>query len=219
MGWCPNVGAMEARKAVQFDDLMVSVSGSAGESTRTTPGRWNKYRNRILLNSLILTLLAIGFFISDGKNRLDVFMMGIISGLVFSLFTGVIEWRRLNKAAARGFRRLQVTRKQILVNYLIIIGLIFIVIFIISYFAVKTGSTIREIYAFASGFILIVWTQYFEVVYWERKKKKTLVVEKASFYAVDAEAGGSRGEFVRKVKAGSGQYIPGKYAEGKRESE
>jgi hypothetical protein len=192
MGWCPNVGAMEARKAVQFDDLMVSVSGSAGESTRTTLGWWNKYRNRILLNSLILTLLAIGFFISEGKNRLDLFMIGIISGLVFSLFTGVTEWRRLNKAAAGGFGRLQVTRKQMLVNYLIIIGLIFIGSFIICYFAVKTGSSIKEIYAFLSGFILIVWTQYFEVVYWERKNKKTLIVEKASFYTVDTEAGGSK---------------------------
>jgi hypothetical protein len=189
MGWCPNAGVMEARKAVKFDELMVSVSGSAGEPTRTTPGWWNKYRNRILLNSLILTLLAIGFFISEGKNRLDLFMIGIISGLVFSLFTIVTEWRRLNKAAAGGFGRLQVTRKQMLVNYLIIIGLIFIGSFIISYFAVKTGSSIREIYAFLSGFILIVWTQYFEVVYWERKNKKTLIVEKASFYAVDAEAG------------------------------
>ncbi|MDD4521559.1 MAG: DUF1673 family protein, partial [Methanosarcina sp.] len=47
MGWCPNAGVMEARKAVQFDELMVSVSGSAGEPTRTTPGWWNKYRNRI----------------------------------------------------------------------------------------------------------------------------------------------------------------------------
>lgn len=192
MGWCPNVSAMEARKAVQFDDLMVSVSGSAGEPTCTTPGWWNKYRNRILLNSLILTLLAIGFFISEGKNRLDLFMIGIISGLVFSLFTGVIEWRRLNKAAAGGFGRLQRTRERMSVNYLIIIGLIFIGSFTISYFTVKTGSTIREIYAFASGFILIVWTQYFEVVYWERKNKKTLIVEKASFYAIDAEAGGSK---------------------------
>lgn len=191
MGWCPNIGAMESRKAVQFDDLMVSVSGSAGESTCTTPGWWNKYRNRILLNSLILTLLAIGFFIAEGKNRLDVFIIGIISGLVFSLFTWITEWRRLNKAAAGGVGRLQVVRKQMSVNSLIAIGFI-VGVFIFNYFAVKTGNPIREMYAFLSGFILFVWTQYFEVVYWERKNKKTLIVEKASFYAVDAEAGGSR---------------------------
>lgn len=191
MGWCPNLGAMEARKAMQFDDIVVNASDSDNELPQLTSGWLTKYRNRILLYSLILTLLAIWLFISEGINRLDVFMTGIISGLVLSLVTGVTEWRKLNKAAAGGFRRLQVTRKQTLVNYLIIIGLIVIVIFISSYFTVKTGRSIRDISAFSSGFILIVWTQFFEVVYWEWKNKKTLIVEKASFYAVDAKAGGA----------------------------
>lgn len=191
MGWCPNVGAMEARNAMQFDDIVVNASDSDNELPQLTSGWLTKYRNRILLYSLILTLLAIWLFISEGINRLDVFMTGIISGLVLSLVTGVTEWRKLNKAAAGGFRRLQVTRKQMLVNYLIIIGLIVIVIFISSYFTVKTGHNIRDISAFSSGFILIVWTQFFEVVYWEWKNKKTLIVEKASFYAVDAKAGGA----------------------------
>ncbi len=191
MGWCPNLGAMEARKAMQFDDIVVNASDSDNELPQLT-SRWlNKYRNRIILYSLILTLVAIWLFISEGINRLDVFMTGIISALMFSLVTGVTEWRKLNKAAAGGFRRLQVTKKQMLVNYLIIIGLIVIVIFISSYFAVKTGRNIRDIYAFTSGFILIVWTQFFEVVYWEWKNKKTLIIEKASFYAVDAKAGGA----------------------------
>jgi len=192
MGWCPNLGAMEARKAMQFDDIVVNASDSDNELPQLTSGWLTKYRNRILLYSLILTLVAIWLFISEGINRLDVFMTGIISGLVLSLVTGVTEWRKLNKAAAGGFRRLQVTRKQMLVNYLIIIGLIVIVIFISSYFTVKTGRSIRDISAFSSGFILIVWTQFFEVVYWEWKNKKTLIVEKASFYAVDAEVGGSK---------------------------
>jgi len=191
MGWCPNLGAMEARKAMQFDDIVVNASDSDNELPQLTSGWLTKYRNRILLYSLILTLLAIWLFISEGINRLDVFMTGIILGLVLSLVTGVTEWRKLNKAAAGGFRRLQVTRKQMLVNYLIIIGLIVIVIFISSYFTVKTGRSIRDISAFSSGFILIVWTQFFEVVYWEWKNKKTLIVEKASFYAVDAKAGGA----------------------------
>ncbi|MCD4767496.1 MAG: DUF1673 domain-containing protein [Methanosarcinales archaeon] len=185
------MGVMEARKAMQFDDIVVNASDSDNELPQLTSGWLTKYRNRILLYSLIFTLVAFSLFISEGINRLDVFMTGMISGLVLSLVTGVTEWRKLNKAAAGGFRRLQVTRKQMLVNYLIIIGLIVIVIFISSYFTVKTGRSIRDISAFSSGFILIVWTQFFEVVYWEWKNKKTLIVEKASFYAVDAKAGGA----------------------------
>jgi len=192
MRWCPNLGAMEARKAMQFDDIVVNASDSDNELPQLTSGWLTKYRNRILLYSLIFTLLAIWLFISEGINRLDVFMTGIILGLVLSLVTGVTEWRKLNKAAAGGFRRLQVTRKQTLFNYLVIIGLIVIVIFISSYLTVKTGRNIRDISAFISGFILIVWTQFFEVVYWEWKNKKTLIVEKASFYAVDVEVEGSK---------------------------
>jgi len=185
MGWCPNTSGIEIRRTVLFDDLMVSASDTDGELSHFASRWWNKYHNRILLYSSIFTLLAISFFISDGRNRLDIFMIGIISGLVFSLFFGVTEWRRLNKAAAGEFRRLQVTRRKMLVNYLVIIGFIFITIFIMTYFAVKTGSNIRDIHAFVLGFILIAWTQFFEVVYWEWKNKKILIVEKASFYAVD----------------------------------
>jgi len=31
MGWCPNMGAMEARKAMQFDDIVVNASDSDNE--------------------------------------------------------------------------------------------------------------------------------------------------------------------------------------------
>ncbi|CAG0992685.1 hypothetical protein METP2_02716 [Methanosarcinales archaeon] len=54
----------------------------------------------------------------------------------------------------------------------------------------KTDIRISSIYATLSGFILFVWTQYIEVVYWERKNRKMLILEKTSFYAVDT--GGSK---------------------------
>jgi len=51
MGWCPNANALTRRKAVQFDNLTVNAPGSGGELTRTTAGWWNKYRNRVLVQS------------------------------------------------------------------------------------------------------------------------------------------------------------------------
>jgi len=186
MGWCPNAGAIEARKTVQFDDMMVNAPGSGGELTLTSAGWWNKWRNRVLLNSFILTVLPIIWFNLGGKDNMNLFLSGLITGVFLSIGTGITEWRRLNKAAAGEYRRLQVTRKKKVINYLITFGLIAVVIFVIVFLVVKTGIRISGYYAFISGLFLFVWTQYLEVVYWERKNRKTLIVDKTSFYAVDA---------------------------------
>ena len=61
-----------------------------------------------------------------------------------------------------------------------------VVMYVIVFFLANTGIHISEFYAFFSGLILFAWTQYFEVIYWERKNRKILVVDKTSFYAVDA---------------------------------
>ncbi|MCX9083202.1 MAG: DUF1673 family protein, partial [Candidatus Methanoperedens sp.] len=185
MGWCPNASTIETRKSVQFDDMMVNAPDSGGELTLTTAGWWNKWRNRVLFNSFILTVLAITWFNLGGKDNMNLFLSGLITGVFFSIGTGITEWRRLNRAAA-GEYRLQFTRRKKVINYLIIVGLIAASIFVGVFLMVKTGIRISGYYAFLSGFVLFVWTQYLEVIYWERKNRKTLIVEKTSFYAVDA---------------------------------
>ncbi|MDL5501642.1 MAG: DUF1673 family protein, partial [Candidatus Methanoperedens sp.] len=86
MGWCPNVSTMEARRSVQFDDI--TAPGSGRELTHTTAGFWNKYHNRILLNAVVLTLLAMTYYISYGRYDPDNFLAGIIYGLIVSIFAG-----------------------------------------------------------------------------------------------------------------------------------
>jgi hypothetical protein len=185
MGWCPNASTIETRKSVQFDDMMVNAPDSGGELTLTTAGWWNKWRNRVLFNSFILTVLAITWFNLGGKDNMNLFLSGLITGVFFSIVTGITEWLRLNRAAA-GEYRLQFTRRKKVINYLIIVGLIAASIFVGVFLLVKTGIRISGYYAFLSGFVLFVWTQYLEVIYWERKNRKTLIVDKTSFYAVDA---------------------------------
>jgi hypothetical protein len=195
LGWCPNASTIEARKSVQFDDPMVNVPGSGGELTHATAGWWNKWRNRVLFNSFILTVLAITWlnkwFNSGGKDNMNLFLSGLITGVFFSIGTGITEWLRLNKAAA-GEYRLQFTRRKKVINYLIIVGLIAASIFVSVFLMMKTGIRISGYYAFFSGLSLFAWTQYLEVVYWERKNRKTLIVEKTSFYAIDVKAGSNK---------------------------
>jgi len=170
--------------------IVENAPDSGVELIHTNARWWNKWRNRVLLNSFFLTLLAITWFITwfhlGGKDNMNLFLSGLITGVFLSIGTGIAEWRRLNKAAAGEYRRLQVTRSKKVINYLIIVGLIAAVTFVIIFLLVKTGIRISGYYPFLSGLFLFAWTQYLVVVYWERKNRKTLIVDKTSFYAVDA---------------------------------
>ena len=189
MGWCPNADAIEVRKTVQFDDLAVNAPDAIGGQPLMTSGWWGKYRNRILLNCFIATLLAITFFNIGGRGKPDIFIIGIIAGMIFSIITWITEWRRFNKAAAWEYIQMSVTRRKKIMNYRILVGFIMVVMLVIGFFLSKTGIRISEIYAFLSGLYLFIWTQYLEVIYWERKNRKMLVVDKTSFYAVDIDSG------------------------------
>ena len=189
MGWCPNASMIEARKTVLFDDLAVNAPDGIGGLRHWTSGWWGKYRNRTLLNCFFATLLAITFFNIGGRDKPDIFIIGIIAGMIFSIITWITEWRRFNKAAAGEYIQMSVTRRKKIMNYRILVGFIMVVMLVIGFFLSKTGIRISEIYAFLSGLYLFIWTQYLEVIYWERKNRKMLVVDKTSFYAVDIDSG------------------------------
>ena len=149
-------------------------------------GIWiKKYRNRILLNCFFVTLVAIGFFYSHGMDKPDIFIIGIIAGMVFSIITWIIEWRRLDRVGEGKYIHMSVTRRKKIMNYLVVMGSIMVVMFVIGFTLANTGIRISGYYAFLSGFILFAWTQYVEVIYWERKNRKMLIADKTSFYAVD----------------------------------
>ena len=76
MGWCPNAGAIEARKSVQFDDMMINSPDGGGELTHTTSRWWNKYHNIILMQSLIMSGIAVYFFILWGGYDSDSWVFG-----------------------------------------------------------------------------------------------------------------------------------------------
>ncbi len=133
MGWCHNAGSLTIRKSVQFDNLTVNAPDSGGEFTHTKAGWWNKYRNRVLLNSFISTLLGINLLVLGGKENMNLFFAGLIVGVLFSIISGITEWQRLNKAAMGWYRKRQVTRRKHIINYLITCGLIAVVTFVTSF--------------------------------------------------------------------------------------
>ncbi len=168
MGWCPNAGAIKARKLVQFDDLMVNAPGSGGELTHTTAGWWNKYRNRILIQSTVVTLLALNWFISYGISKIDIFFAGLFIGTLGGVLTWASGLQLLDRIAGSETPIKTSTKHMIAVNILIILGIV-----TVYYFASVYG--LRTTLAFISGFAFTSWGGYLQIVYWEKKNRKTIV--------------------------------------------
>ncbi len=183
MGWCPNATAIVTKRSLQFDDLTLNAPDSSGELTCTSAGCWNKYRNRILLNSFIITVIT-GYFLW-GIYDSESFIRGLLFWLIVTPVTGIFEWYRLNKAATGEFKKVHVTRRNMFVNYLPILGFMIVGILVIDILATNNGIKFRNVSVIMLGFIVVSWVQYLEIIYWERRNRKTLIVEKTSFYAVD----------------------------------
>jgi len=177
MGWCPNASAIKTKQVLQFVDLPVNAPDRGGEITHVGAGWLNKYRNRLLLQLLVIMYLAVFTFYGYAIVNPDMFLIGVISGLFFHIFTGVNAWHNFNRAAGRGIARPQPTRKQIAIAFLVVISLIVFFVFVV---ANITGGM-----AFVSGTMVFVWIEFLEVLYWEHKNGKTLIMDKRFFFAVD----------------------------------
>ncbi len=124
----------------------------------------------------MLMHLAVFIFYAYGKVNPNMYLTGIISGLFFHLFIGANDWHRFNRTG-RGIAQPKTTRKQIAITFLVIISLIVFIVFLVTNI---TGGM-----AFISGTMVFGWIKFLEVLYWEQKNGKTLIMNKAYFYAVD----------------------------------
>ena len=94
--------------------------------------------------------------------------------------TGTFEWHRLNKAATGELKKVHVKRRNIFDNYLPIF--VFMIVGILAIWILTANNNIkfRNVYAIILGFIVVSWAQYFEIIYWEQKYKKILIIEKTT---------------------------------------
>jgi hypothetical protein len=168
MGWCPNAGAIEARKSIQFDNVIVNAPDSSGELTHTTARWWNKYRNRTLIGCIGTTLLAVNWFISYRINNTDIFLAGLFIGALGDVLTWTQGLQSLDKIAGSETPIKTSTKKMIAIYLLIILGIV-----TVGYFASVYG--LRTTLAFIFGFAFASWGGYLQIVYWEKKNRKTIV--------------------------------------------
>ncbi len=167
LGWCPNASTIETRKSIQFDDIMVNEPDS-GELTHIPAGWWNKYRNRILIVGIIVTYLAIDMFVLYGINNMNIFLVGLFTGIAFGILTWAQGLQSFDRVAGSDTPIKPSTKHMIAVYILIILGIV-----TVGYLASMYGS--RTTFAFISGFAFTYWGGYLQIVYWEKKNRKTIV--------------------------------------------
>jgi hypothetical protein len=168
LGWCPNASTIETRKSIQFDDIMVNAPDSGGELTHIPAGWWNKYRNRILIVGIIVTYLAINWFVSYGINNMNIFLVGLFTGIAFGILTWAKGLQSLDRMAGSETPIKTSTKHMIAVHILMILSIV-----TVGYFASVYG--LRTTLAFISGFAFTSWGGYLQIVYWEKKNRKTIV--------------------------------------------
>jgi hypothetical protein len=183
MGWCPNSSSLENRKTIRFEEPAIDVPGGGREFTYTASCWWKQYRNRRLLTSIMATLFAVSLFFEGGINKIDIFLAGILVGILI----GILEWRKgletIDKLALRG--SMKYSKKAMIA---IVVGSISgPVLFWYSRYVFGREETL----AFTSGVFFLFWIKYFEIKYWEKKNCRKLVVQKHRFFTVPDSKGGN----------------------------
>ncbi len=176
MGWCPCAGTAMTENAMHFNHPVMNET-DGGSSTYATI-RWkNKYRNLILILAVLISISVINMFISFGASIIDVFLAGLVLGILLDVLIGQVVWNSLDRIPTRAPHK---AARKLSIKRIVVFGIIiFLYVAAISHFTSIYGW--RSVIAFHGGFSLLMWSDYMHIVQWERKNQKTLV--KKSWYA------------------------------------
>lgn len=176
MGWCPYAGTAMTENAMHFDHPVMNEA-DGGSSTHATI-RWkNKYRNLILILAVVISISVINMFISFGTSIIDVFLAGLVLGILLDVLIGQVVWNSLDRIPTRAPHK---AARKLSIKRIVVFGII-IYLYVAAFSHFTSIYGLRSVVAFLGGFSLLMWLDYMHIVQWERKNQKTLV--KKSLYA------------------------------------
>lgn len=170
MGWCPNAKALETKHSIcpEYLEADNQLRGKdAGNSPISSPGWWNKRRNRSLIYSG-LTLFSVCWIGFQGVHPMDKgFVFGLIIGTIFNLLLCIWNWHFLNKVK-NSSKRVQTKNKLIVIAGILGLTTLLIQSSLIGW---------RVILTFISGFCLTAFLYYLTDIYWEKKNEKIVLLK------------------------------------------
>ncbi|MDD1720362.1 MAG: DUF1673 domain-containing protein [Methanoregulaceae archaeon] len=103
LGWCPQ-SCMQMRQLPVPQDEVADGVPAAGGSFRGSAVHWlGSFRNQMML--LTIGTFCAGFYLFAGLGGVshpDLFLIGILAGLPFSVIAGFLYWRKFNEVVCDG---------------------------------------------------------------------------------------------------------------------
>ncbi|AKB34505.1 hypothetical protein MSSAC_4314 [Methanosarcina siciliae C2J] len=171
MGWCPNVRASEAGRNVSFENFNSDIPARAGKENGDPKnlGWFRKASTRPLLIYTFFTLIYLLIFRQEGIS-LVFLLAGSFSSLFLSIFFWKNQMQKYDELIKKPVTECSNKRKMSL------LATIFAVYFVMSYLDANYRG--QAMISFFGGFLVSMWLEYFQILYWERKNHKIIYIDK-----------------------------------------
>lgn len=174
LGWCPNARASEARRHVNFENFESGVPERAGGENGDLKnlGWFRKASTRPLLVYTFFTLMYLLIFYQIGISLIFL-LAGSFSSLFLSIFFWKTQMKRYDDLVKKPVTEYSNKRK------IITFAITCAVYFVMSYLdANARGLAVQAMISFVGGFLVSMWLEYLQILYWERKNHKIIYIDK-----------------------------------------
>lgn len=174
MGWCPNNKALETRQHISLENFEYDVPDRArGENgDLKNPGWLRKASKRTLLVYTFFTIIYLLVFYQTGIK-----LTFLLAGSFISLSVTILYWKTQ-------MQRYDDLIKQPVTEYsnkkkIITFAIMLVVYFVLSYIETNGGElAIQAMISFIGGFLVSMWLEYLQILYWEKKNCKVIYIDK-----------------------------------------
>lgn len=174
MGWCPNSRAHEARHQISLENFDSDIPDKAGgeNDNLKNSGWFRKLSNRILLIETFFTLAYILII-----NQLGINPIFLLIGFLIALLVIIFDWKAQMKRYNALVEQPVVDRSNKKILHFILYASVYITLY---YFNIKGWeSALRAMISFIGGSLPIMWREYFQLLYWEKKNHKIVFFDKS----------------------------------------
>jgi len=178
MGWCPNAKALETGSRVRFANFGTNDQ-SEGEKAKnpTVSGQHSRLDIYLLVLPIIFTPVYINLF-QKGINK-EAFLLGLLISLPIYL----LGWKKQmhqydavkrNPVVSPSFRKTLTC--VVLFLFLGFTLLMAFLPYISSHAAYLFNDQVLS--SFTSGTLILMWSFYFQLIYWEKKNHMKMYVKR-----------------------------------------
>lgn len=174
MGWCPNVRAHEARQHINLENYNSDIPDKAGRENGNmkNPGWLRKASTRTLLVYTFFTIIYLLVFYQSGIK-----LTFLLAGSFISLSVTILYWKTQMQRYDNLIKQpvTEYSNKRKITTFAIVL----VVYFVLSYIKANGGVlAVQAMISFIGGFLVSMWLEYLQILYWEKKNRKVIYIDK-----------------------------------------